>query len=115
MPEFFNYNKHNGVLERWDYDPMTGQAWINRKQDLRLWDKVVSEARLTRAGDKGFMDGGREMLHAYSIPMEVQIELYNKGIDIYSKDPEMIQRMIAEIEANYPKCKVANQKLAVAR
>lgn len=111
MAEIFDYQKHTGTLERWDYDPMTGTAYINRKQDLRLWHKVVAEARNAGLADKGIIDGGREMLPAYSIPVEVQIELKNRGIDIYSQDPEMIKRFVYVMETEYPKCKVNNKRL----
>jgi len=111
MPDIFDYNKHNGVLERWDYDQMTGRAYVNRTQDLRLWRKMVTELRNTGRADKGLMDGGREFHHAYTIPATVQLELHNKGIDIFSKDPQMQKRMIHELETNYPACKVSDKKL----
>ena len=46
---------------------------------------------------------------ASSLTPIVQIELRKKGIDIYSKDPAMLRRMFAEINTNYPYCKVTDK------
>lgn len=109
MPEFFDYKPETGVMDLWDYDEMTGMAFIHQKQDLELFFKRNSEARNTGACNKGIMDGGREFHFYCSIPPVVQIELRNKGIDIYSKDPTMIRRMFAEINQHYPYLKMTDK------
>jgi len=109
MPEFFDYDPHKGVRTTYDYDNSNGNALFYQDQDLEGYFAMTAEARNTDRMRKGMMDGGRE-LHMYaSIPEVVQIELRNKGIDIYSKDPTMIRRMFKEINTNYPMCKVTNR------
>lgn len=110
MPEIFEYDPTKGVMVRWDYDQMTGEAYLNRKQDLRGWKDMTAEARNTGRMEKGVFDGGREFECAYSIPNEVEVELLKKGINIHSKDPQMIKRMFQELDANYPYTKMNGKK-----
>lgn len=109
MPEFFDYQADRGIGETWDYDPMTGKAFIRHSNDLEAFFKRNAEARNTRACDKGIMESGKEFHWYCSIPPVTQIELRNKGIDIYSKDPKMIRRMFDEINQNYPLLKMTDK------
>lgn len=105
MPEFFSYDPHNGVSKYFDYDESTGNAIIRSEMDI---DPLLSrnmEARAIRAYD----DPRRDLKFYASLPPTVQMELRQKGIDIYSKDETMIRRMFAEINANYPLCKVTDK------
>lgn len=106
MSEFFDYNPDTGVTEYFDYDHQTGEAYIRTEQDLTAYFRRNQELIATGKTDKGLMDGGRELHFYASLPPVVQIELRQKGIDIYSKDPTMVRRMLHEINANYPYCKV---------
>lgn len=110
MPEFFDYNPTTGVTETWDYDESTGQAFIHHSSDLQPFFARNAELRNTGGTDKGIMENGKEFHFYASLTPIVQIELRKKGIDIYSKDPAMIRRMFAEINANYPYCKVTDKK-----
>ena len=110
MPDIFDYQKHTGTLERWDYDPMTGTAYVNRQQDLRLWRKTVTEARITGSASKP-IGPDKEVLAAYSIPVTVEVELLKKGIRVGSGNPDMERRLIQELETNYPACKLGEKKL----
>lgn len=109
MPEFFDYRPDTGVLETWDYDEMTGKAFIHQSSDHELFFKRNAEVRNTGITDKGLMDNGREFHFYASILPVVQIEMRNKGIDIYSTDPTMQRRMFDEINANYPWCKMTTK------
>lgn len=109
MPEFFDYRPDTGVVETWDYDEMGKRAVVRHAGDHELFFARNAQARNTGACDKGLMDGGREFHFYCSIPPVVQIELRNKGIDIYSQDPTMIRRMFAEINKNYPLCKMTTK------
>lgn len=109
MPEFFDYQPHTGVLEQWDYDEQTGEAFIHQSGVHDAFFSRNMEARNTRACDKGIMENGKEFHWYCSIPPVVQIELKNKGIDIYSKDPTMIRRMFDEINAKYPYLKMTDK------
>jgi NMD protein affecting ribosome stability and mRNA decay len=69
----------------------------------------ISEARNTRAAEKGLLDNGKEM-HLYAILDPITImKMREKGIDIYSGDKDMQRKMFDEINANYPKCKVTDK------
>lgn len=109
MPEFFDYRPHTGVMESWDYDIQTGKAYIRQEGDHEAFFRRNNEARATRTCDRGIMENGKEFHWYCSIPPVVQIELRNKGIDIYSKDPTMIRRMFDEINENYPQCKMTDK------
>lgn len=108
--EFWDYQKHNGVFERWDYDPMTGEAYLNREQDLREWRRMVAETRATGSARKALMPD-KEFEAAYSIPVKVHMELLIKGIDPHSQDRDMQRKFIQEMETNYPECKLTDRKL----
>lgn len=98
MPEFFDYDPLSGVRKTFDYDEMTGTAYIRSEQDVEplLWKTL--EDRNT-----GNQDSKKKDFKLYaSLPPVVQIELKNKGIDIYSKDPTMIRRMLQVINREYP-------------
>jgi hypothetical protein len=110
MAEFFDYQPHTGVHESWEYDETTGKAFIHQKGDLEAFFGRNMEARNTRVCDKGVLDNGREFHFYASLTPIVQIELRNKGINIYSKDPTMIRRMFQEINKNYPNCKMTFKK-----
>ena len=109
MPEFFDYQPHTGIVETWDYDQMTGKAYVRQSGDHEAFFRRNMEARATRTCDRGIMENGKEFHWYCSIPPVVQIELRNKGIDIYSKDPAMIRRMFDEINVNYPQCKMTDK------
>lgn len=98
MPEFFSYDPMRGVTKFFDYDEMTGDAYIRSEQDVSpLLGKTMEER------NTGKHDSPRKDFRLYAqLPTVVQIELKNKGIDIYSKDPAMVKRMLAEINTNYP-------------
>lgn len=104
MAEFFDYDPRTGVRKMWDYDEMTGTAHFRHEQDLEPFKKFTMAAR-----NEKIYDGRQEMNHYAELPTVVQIELRNKGIDIYSKDPTMIRRMLQEIDANYRACKVTDK------
>lgn len=110
MPDIFDYQKETGTLERWDYDPMTGVAYVNRQQDLREWRRAVTETRLTGSAAKG-IGPDNEVVAAYSIPVTIEVELLKKGIRVGSGNPEMERRLIKELETNYPACKLGEKKL----
>lgn len=102
MPDFFEYDPLTGVRKLWDYDEMTGNAHFLHEQDVEPLLDRNAEARNLRIE-------GKDLKFYCSIPPIVQIELRNKGIDIYSKDPAMIRRMFQEINANYPYLKTTDK------
>jgi len=105
MPEFFDYDPLLGLRRTFDYDEGTGDFFVRTEQDVDPSLRYAAEARATRAFD----GKGREMRMYATLPPVVQMELRQKGINIYSKDPAMIRRMFAEIDANYPRCKTTDK------
>lgn len=109
MPAFWDYQPHNGLVEHWDYDENEGKAYFRQSGDHEAFFRRNAELRATKATDRGIMESGKEFHFYCSIPPVVQIELKNKGVDIYSKDPAMIRRMFDEINTHYPWCKVTDK------
>lgn len=106
MPEFFDYDPYTGLQKLFDYEDDTSKVRIHSRQDVQPLLDYATAARNER-----IFEGHREFQLACKIPPVVQIELRNKGIDIYSKDPTMIRRMFREIEANYPRLKTIDKKI----
>ena len=106
MPDFLEYDPLTGVRRLFDYDEMTGQAWIRTETDVEPLLNQAQADRNTRTYDGGIKKG---FLKYCEIDPVTQLELRKKGIDIYSKDPVMIRRMFQEIETNYPKLKSTNK------
>lgn len=104
MPEFFDYDPVTGVKTSWDYEENTGDAHFRHEQDVEPLLGHAMEARNTRQ-----YEGKHDMKFYCSIPVTVQIELRNKGIDIYSKDPSMIRLMLQTINKDYPYLKMTDK------
>ena len=103
-----------------EYDPYTGVTSINhatddddyvtvrREQDVQGILDTTAETRNTGSADIGI----KKDLWAYcTIPLVVQYELLNKGINIYNKDHT--KKVLDEINANYPHLKYTNKKHAL--
>jgi len=107
MPEFLHYDPLTGTRKLFDFDGATNLAFVHTEQDVAPLLKRCAEFANT-----GKRDGGikRDWWHYADLPPIVQLELKQKGIDIYSKDPAMIKRMFREINANYPRFKVTHKR-----
>ena len=108
-PDFLDYDPLTGVKKLFDYDEATHTAIVRSEQDVAPLLKRTTELANTGATDGGIK---RDWWHYADLPPIVQIELKNKGINIYSKDPAMIKRMFAEINSNYSKFKVTHKRHA---
>ena len=106
MPDFFDYNPQTGVTRTFDWDGNKGQAHIRSSQDVAPLLDYTKELRNTKACD----DPKRELRLWATIPPVVQIELRNKGIDLYSRDPSALKRMRQTIERDYPYLKTTDFK-----
>ena len=96
MSEFFDYSPHNGM--RYDTEEDHEGITIHATQDV---GPILDHLKNKRAqGDQGIK---RNLWHYCSIPTEVEIELRNKGINIYNKNHTA--RVLREINQNYPKLK----------
>ena len=107
MPDFLHYDPVTGTRKLFDWDESTNSAVIRTEQDVE--PLLTRNAELANTGAK---DGGikQDWWHYADLPPVVQLELKQKGIDIYSKDPTMIKRMFREINANYSRFKVTHKK-----
>ena len=97
---------------RWsEHDPYTGVTEINVANDdddeittHRVQDVEPLLAAAAETRNTGAADAGEKGMRLYaSIPVTVQYELLKKGINVYN--PDHMPRVVAEIEANYPKLK----------
>jgi hypothetical protein len=99
-----------------EYDPYTGVTSINvtsdddetvtvrREQDVQPILDMTAEARNTNAADIGIK---KDIWFYCTIPVTVQYEMLNKGINIFNKDHTA--KVLEEINANYPKLKLTNK------
>ena len=96
MSEFFDYNPNNGM--RYDTEEGHEKITVHSTQDI--------EPLLDHLKDKRGKERKAHFRHYCSIPTFVEIELRNKGINIYNKDHTA--RVLREINQNYPKLKATN-------
>lgn len=106
MPDFLEYDPKSGLRRLFDYDEMTGDAYIRTEQDVAPLISQSQAIANSGEGDAGIKKGFWKYAE---LPPVVQLELRKKGIDIYSKDPTMIRRMFQEINANYPYLKTTHK------
>jgi hypothetical protein len=105
--EVFDVDPLKGITRYFDYEEDTGIARIRTVEDVEPLLRLTAEMRATRAADDKLKDDDYMCQYCY-IPTTVQLELKQKGIDIF--DQSHTKRLIAEIEANYPYLKTTNYK-----
>ena len=107
MPDFLSYNPLTGVRRLFDMDEQHGIIYTRAEQDV---EPILDRARALR-NEKIYDNRKLEFRMVATLPAIVQLELRMNGLDIYSRDPAMIRRVLAEIEANYKRCKTTDKKL----
>lgn len=102
-----------------EYDPYTGVTEINvadedgdeirthRVQDVEPLLDSLAEARNTGSADVA----GKDLKLYAKVPMTVAYEMLQKGINVFN--PDHMPRVLAEINANYPKLKATNKTHAI--
>lgn len=103
---FLHYDPVLGLRYDFEMDENTGIVTMNASQDVNPLLDRQNDIRNSGRSDAGIKNG---MWHYASIPPVVQIEMRKKGIDIYSSDKAMINRMLQEIDRNYPYLKTTNK------
>jgi hypothetical protein len=100
MAEFFDWNSDRGTWYEFEFDHQTGLTTVATKQDVK---PVIDHAQRMR--DSGYSDRGMKKgwWRYATIPAHVELELRKKGINIYKK--EHTNRLLKEIDQNYPKLK----------
>ena len=95
MSEFFSYSPHNGM--RYDSEEDGTEITIHSSQDVQpILERMAEKCNQP-------YDRKARFHHYCSIPTYVEIELRNKGIDIWNK--HQTKELLREIETNYPKLK----------
>ena len=90
-------------------DHHDGGLVIKRSQDPKAALDWAKKQRNSGVNDLGGARDGADFKH-YAVISQAQImKMREKGIDIWNKDHT--QKVIKEIETNYPLCKVTNRKL----
>ena len=99
MPQFLDYNPERGTKLYYEQDGSVLRT--HTQQDMQPFLDYTKGCR---------NDGGNDKVgdfnHYAVIPAWVELELRNKGINIYRK--EYTARLLKEIDENYPFCKVTN-------
>ena len=105
MSDFFDWNPDRGTWYEHDFDNQTGETVIHTKQDVK---PVVDHCQRLR--DSGYIDNGikKGMWHYATIPAHVELELRQKGIDLYKQSDT--NRLLKEIDQNYPHLKLTYKK-----
>ena len=96
MAEFFEYNKDNGMVystEMKNEDDMI----IRAEQDV---EPILDEMARRRNANKDSSGISKGFWHYCSIPVHVELELRQKGINIYNK--HQTKELLKEINTNYP-------------
>jgi hypothetical protein len=92
MPILFDHNSVTGVTQYFDYDPAKDTYYLTSTQDISGMDKGVKQ----------------EWAHFASIPPVVEMQLKQKGIDIYN--PNQTKELMKEINENYPYLKLTTKR-----
>ncbi len=107
MPEFFDFDPTTGVRYDFDYDEATGNAIIHTSQDLQAVVDHTTKIRNSGLNDKGI----KESWWQYAkLPLVIALKMRNeKGINAF--DPRETDRVIKEINENYPYLKTTDKNI----
>lgn len=98
--DFFDYDPITGVTEYYE-ESGDGTVAIHSYQDVSKYKDIAAELRNGGSPDEQWRKHGAT---TYAIiPPIVQLELYQKGINIL--DPGATKRVVDEINKNYPHLK----------
>ncbi len=101
MSKFLDYNPSRGTWYEYDYDPNEEIAGITTKQDV---EPVLDYAKALK--NSGMHDKVGDFSRYAIIPAAVELELRQKGINIY--DQHQTKDLLREINQNYPHLKTTN-------
>lgn len=107
MPEFFDYDPLTGTTYRTEYEEDTGKMHISTEQDVSAALDYAASIRNQGLADKGIKAG----LWKYAVlPASVQLKLRQMGLDISSKDPAMLNRVLKAIDEHFPAFKLTDKR-----
>jgi len=108
MPILFDTDPLTGTVQYFDYDPVNDEFSITTvSDDTPLLDHLQALRNDEDYSKKGIKE---EWWHYASIPAVVEVQLRNKGINIYDKNAT--KAILKEINQNYPKLKATTKKHA---
>lgn len=101
---FLSYDPVTGVRHDFDYDEVTGNAYITYSQDVQAVLDRNQRLRAEGTADKGIKAGWWQYA---SIPLTVVMEMKSRGIDLFkAKD---VERVFQEIDERYPYLKLTDK------
>ena len=103
MPKFLDYNPARGTWYEEDYDHTEDKYIVHIKQDV---EPVLEVAKAER--NSGINDKVGDFSKYAIIPAHVEVELRQKGINIYNQ--HQTKELLREINRNYPYLKTTNLK-----
>jgi len=101
-----DYNPETGIKDTSIYEEETGILRIRRQEDVSA---LIERNKIL--ANNGIVDNGikRGLWHYATIPVTVQMELRQKGLDVFSKDTSVMKRIRREINQNYPYLKLTHK------
>ena len=90
-------SSENGREEWFDYDPIQDQMCVQVREDVTDLLEAMNNKRKQELWNKEMKS---DFVHFAKIPVAVELELRNKGIRL--EDKNSTQRLIKEIQTNYP-------------
>lgn len=96
MAQFFDYNPHRGTWYETEEDA-DGNLTIATRQDIAPVLEETKRRRNHGETDKGIK---RDFWHYATIPAHVELEMKQKGVNIYNKD--QTKEMLKMINRDYP-------------
>ena len=95
MPDIFSQDQ--GITTYFDYNNLTDDMHLTAVQDVTPILDAMKGKRLQARWDKEVKE---DWVHFAKIPEIVELELLQKGINIYDKN--CTKQMMQEIQTNYP-------------
>lgn len=105
MAEFFDYNPDRGTWYEAEFDADGDLVAFHTKQDVQ---PVIDYAQRQRSSGLNDKKLGDYYFCKYAIiPAHVEVELRQKGINVYN--PNQTKELLREINQNYPYLKTTNR------
>ena len=106
MPEFFAYDPLTQIRDQWDYDEMSGTAYIRREQDVSKLLDYTAEVRNTGAADAKLKDDNYMCCYAM-VPIVIQADmLKTHGVNFFKADTKTLCNLI---DRHYPYLKTTGK------
>lgn len=104
--QLFDHDPLTGLTQYFEYDSIEDKIHIHTQEDVGFFLDRMKDVRNDESiSQKGIKQG---MWHYASIPATIVMEMRKKGIDVYKKEHH--QRMLKEINTNYPYLKATTKK-----